>query len=61
MMGIIPAWPRPQFKRSILPVLAAAFLVSSVVPAGAVAAGQRVEKKFSVTGRPVVVIHNVAN
>jgi DUF4097 and DUF4098 domain-containing protein YvlB len=61
MTGIIPAWPGPRFKRNFMPVLAAALFVSSVAPAHAAAAGQRVERKFSVTGRPVVVIHNVAN
>jgi DUF4097 and DUF4098 domain-containing protein YvlB len=50
-----------QFKRSIFPVLAAALFVCSLAPARAAAAGQRVEKKFNVAGRPVVVIHNVAN
>jgi len=61
MIGIIPAEPRPQFKRSLMPLLAAAIFMSCLMPGRAEAAGQRVEKKFSVAGRPVVVIHNVAN
>jgi len=61
MMGIIPAWSRTQLKRSVLPVLGAALFVWSAAPAQAAGTGQRVERKFSVTGRPVVVIHNVAN
>jgi DUF4097 and DUF4098 domain-containing protein YvlB len=60
MMGTIPAWSGRQFKRG-LPILSVALFVASAVPAYAAATGQRVERKFSVTGRPVVLIHNVAN
>src|ERR1700730_7803368 len=46
-------------KRAILPVIGAGVLLSPCVPAEA--AAQRLEKHFSVKGRPVVVIHNVGN
>jgi DUF4097 and DUF4098 domain-containing protein YvlB len=61
MMGI--AWARPEswVKRGVLPVLGAGFLLWSATPARAAGTGQRIEKQFSVAGRPVVVIHNVAN
>lgn len=45
--------------RLSLPLFAAGLLFTGVAPARA--ASQRVEKQFSVTGRPVVVIHNVAS
>jgi DUF4097 and DUF4098 domain-containing protein YvlB len=51
--------PRPDLKRGILPVLAAAAFLCSGLPAAA--AGQHLEKHFTVNARPVVVIHNVAN
>jgi DUF4097 and DUF4098 domain-containing protein YvlB len=44
--------------RSMLPVLATGVLLSAAPAEGA---GQRIEKHFVVTGRPVVVIQNVAN
>ncbi|HEY2544516.1 MAG TPA: hypothetical protein VGI46_00475, partial [Candidatus Acidoferrum sp.] len=47
-------------KRNILPVLGAGFLLWSAFPAHAAGNPQRIEKKFSITGKPVVVIHNVA-
>jgi hypothetical protein len=47
-------------KRSILPVLGAGFLLWSALPAHAAGNPQRIEKKFNITGKPVVVIHNVA-
>src|SRR5258706_8438050 len=51
---------RSGLKRGVLPVLgAAAFLCPG--PAAAAAADQHLEKHFAVNGRPVVVIHNVAN
>ena len=56
-----PAEPRSWVKRSILPVLSAGLLLASVAPAPAAGAGQHIEKQFNVSGRPVVVIHNVAN
>jgi DUF4097 and DUF4098 domain-containing protein YvlB len=43
----------------ILPVIGASFLLFPSVPAEA--AAQRLEKHFSVKGRPVVVIHNIGN
>src|SRR5271168_1875761 len=61
MMGIIPARPGTWVKRSMLPVLSAGIFLCSSAPARAAGIGQRIEKQFSVTGRPVVVIHNVAN
>ncbi len=48
---------RPDLKRGILPVLAAATFLCSGLPAAA--AGQHLEKHFTVNARPVVVIHNV--
>jgi DUF4097 and DUF4098 domain-containing protein YvlB len=50
---------RADLKRGILPVLAAATFLCSGLPAAA--AGQHLEKHFTVNARPVVVIHNVAN
>jgi DUF4097 and DUF4098 domain-containing protein YvlB len=61
MMGITLARPEFYAKRGILPVLGAGLLLWSAAPARAAGTGQRIEKQFSVTGRPVVVIHNVAN
>jgi DUF4097 and DUF4098 domain-containing protein YvlB len=45
--------------RSLLPILGVGILLSAGAPAEA--AGQHLEKHFAVKGRPVVVIHNVAN
>ncbi len=59
-MGLVPAWSRSCVKHSVLPVLGAAAFLFSSVPAKS-AARQHVEKHFAVKGRPVVVIHNVAN
>jgi DUF4097 and DUF4098 domain-containing protein YvlB len=61
MLGMAPAQSGSSLKRSILPVLGAGFLLWSALPAHAAANTQRVEKKFNVAGKPVVVIHNVAN
>src|SRR5271168_1007335 len=61
MMEISLARPGSWTKQSILAVLGAGFLLLSTAPARAAGTGQRIEKQFSVTGRPVVVIHNVAN
>src|ERR1700734_3711784 len=61
MMGITLARPESWVKRGFLPVLGAGLMLSGVAPARAAGTGQRIEKQFSVTGRPVVVIHNVAN
>jgi hypothetical protein len=47
-------------KHSMMPVLGAAAFLFSGQPAAA-AAGQHIEKHFTVNARPVVVIHNVAN
>jgi DUF4097 and DUF4098 domain-containing protein YvlB len=52
---------RLSLKRGALPVLGAAFLCSGAPAAAAAAASQHLEKHFAVNGRPVVVIHNVAN
>jgi DUF4097 and DUF4098 domain-containing protein YvlB len=46
-------------ERSILPVIGAMVFLCCGVPARA--AGEHLEKHFAVKGRPVVVIHNVAN
>ena len=56
---LAPARPGSCVKRSILPILGAAALLCA--GATARAAGQHLEKHFAVKGRPVVVIHNVAN
>src|SRR3977135_852623 len=47
------------FTGTILPVVGASVLWWPCAPAEA--AAQRLEKHFSVKGRPVVVIHNVGN
>ncbi|MFI5096059.1 MAG: DUF4097 family beta strand repeat-containing protein [Candidatus Acidiferrales bacterium] len=60
-MGMAPVQPGSWVKRSILPVVGAGLLLSSFAPARAAGAGQHIEKLFNITGRPVVVIHNVAN
>src|SRR6266436_3339602 len=60
MMEITPVPPGTWVKRSIFPVLSAGLLLWSAAPARA-GTGQSVEKQFKITGRPVVVIHNVAN
>ena len=59
-MGLVPAVSGSCVKHSVLPVLGAAAFLFSGVPARA-AARQHVERHFAVKGRPVVVIHNVAN
>src|SRR5208282_6650881 len=61
MMEITVAGPVTWMKRSIFPVLSAGLFLWSAAPARAAGSGQRIEKKFNVSGRPVVVIHNVAN
>jgi len=48
-----------SIERSILPAVGAVIFLCSGVPARA--AGDHLEKHFAVKGRPVVVIHNVAN
>jgi DUF4097 and DUF4098 domain-containing protein YvlB len=48
-----------SIERGILPFVGAVVFLCSGVPAHA--AGERLEKHFTVKGRPVVVIHNVAN
>jgi DUF4097 and DUF4098 domain-containing protein YvlB len=61
MMKTTPVQPSTWVKRSIFPVLGAGLLLWSAAPARAAGTGQNVEKQFKITGRPVVVIHNVAN
>ncbi len=48
-----------MMRRSIVPVLGSGMLLLAGLPTQA--AGQHLEKHFAVKGRPVVVIHNVAN
>src|SRR5258708_32415140 len=48
-----------MMRRSIVPVLGSGMLFLAGLPSQA--AGQHLEKHFAVKGRPVVVIHNVAN
>jgi hypothetical protein len=59
MMGLSPSRSGSHRNRGFLPVLGAAAFLCSGLPAAA--AGQHLEKHFTVTTRPVVVIHNVAN
>src|SRR5882724_657634 len=47
-------------SRSVLPILGAGIFLWSADPAGA-ATTQKTEKRYSVIGRPVVVIHNIGN
>jgi hypothetical protein len=61
MTEITPARPGTWTKRSLLPVLGAGLLLWGAAPTRAAGTGQTVEKQFKITGRPVVVIHNVAN
>src|SRR5271168_665159 len=61
MLKIALSRPDTWTKRSYLPMLGAGILLWSAAPARAAGTGQRIEKQFSVSGRPVVVIHNVAN
>src|SRR5579863_1966373 len=56
-----PARPGTWTKRTLLPVLGAGLLIWGAAPTRAAGTGQTVEKQFKITGRPVVVIHNVAN
>jgi DUF4097 and DUF4098 domain-containing protein YvlB len=60
-MGMTPAQPGSWVNRSILPVFCAGVFLSSVAPVWANGPVQHIERQFSVSGRPVVVIHNVAN
>lgn len=60
-MGMPPVQPGSWVKRSVLPVLGAGLFLWSAAPARAAGTGQRIEKQFNITGKPVVVIHNVAN
>jgi DUF4097 and DUF4098 domain-containing protein YvlB len=59
-MRIAPVLPIRQLQRLVLPSVAAVLLFPALSRAEAPGT-QRVEKQFSVTGRPVVVIHNVAS
>jgi DUF4097 and DUF4098 domain-containing protein YvlB len=61
MMERTPAQPGTWTKRSIFPMLGAGLFLWSATPVDAAGTGQSVEKQFKITGRPVVVIHNVAN
>jgi DUF4097 and DUF4098 domain-containing protein YvlB len=61
MTEITPARPGTWTKRGLLPVLGAGLLLWGAAPTRAAGTGQTVEKQFKITGRPVVVIHNVAN
>jgi hypothetical protein len=61
MTEITPARPVTWTKRGLLLVLGAGLLLWGAAPTRAAGTGQTVEKQFKITGRPVVVIHNVAN
>src|SRR6266700_8079943 len=56
-MTVSPAI-RKNFASALLPVISAGMLL---MPLASFAAGQKIEKHFSVKGRPVVMIQNVAN
>lgn len=60
-VGMAPAKPDCRAKGTARYVLAGAALLWMSVPAQANGATQRIEKQFNVSGRPVVVIHNVAD
>jgi hypothetical protein len=60
-MRIAPAHSAHQVKRIVLPLVTAGVFAASVSPSRAATANQRVERQFSVSGQPVVVIHNVAS
>src|ERR1700758_5705746 len=51
----------PAVKRTVFPLLGAAVFLCVGSPAQAGNPLQRIEKQFNVSGRPVVVIHNVAS
>lgn len=53
--------PDHSRKRLVLPLLGATLFVWVATPANAAGLGQRTQKQFSVSGHPVVVIHNVAS
>jgi DUF4097 and DUF4098 domain-containing protein YvlB len=59
-MKLAPAGSKSCVKHRVLPVIGAAAFLFSGAPAKA-AARQHLERHFAVKGRPVVVIHNVAN
>jgi DUF4097 and DUF4098 domain-containing protein YvlB len=61
MMGMAPARASFREKRLLLPLLSAGLLLLSAAPTRAAGATRHIEKLFSVTGHPVVVIHNVAS
>jgi Putative adhesin len=56
-MTLSPAF-RKNFAATLFPVIGASMLLMPVI---SLAAGQRIEKHFTVKGRPVVMIQNVAN
>ena len=58
-MGMAPAAPDCRAESAAMHVLAAAALLWMFAPALATGATQRVEKQFNVSGKPVVVIHNI--
>jgi DUF4097 and DUF4098 domain-containing protein YvlB len=58
MTELTPGRSSPHPMRGIVPVFGACLFLW---PAAASAAGQHLEKHFSVQGRPVVLIQNVAN
>lgn len=57
-----PSWDSPpSAKRTVFPLLGAAVFLCVGSPTQAGNPLQRSEKQFNVSGRPVVVIHNVAS
>jgi DUF4097 and DUF4098 domain-containing protein YvlB len=58
---VSPASSGGSLTGGILPLLGAGLLLWTAAPAHAANPGQRTEKQFNVSGRPVVVIHNVAS
>src|ERR1700751_438436 len=52
----------PAFRRSVLPIFTPLLSPSMfLLPFGRPAAGEKIEKRFTVKGRPIVMIQNVAD
>src|ERR1700720_2302593 len=58
MRELTPGRSSSHLMRCVVPVVGACVFLW---PAAAAAAGQRLERHFTVQGRPVVLIQNVAN
>jgi DUF4097 and DUF4098 domain-containing protein YvlB len=51
----------PAIRKKVVPVLFSIFGAGMLLPLASFAAGQKVERHFTVKGHPVVMIQNVAN